>query len=214
MEQGVSIYTHKAKAKEQLLDNGFPATSLGVLKGRDKSRARSEQLSSCRGRNSSETRYLPSMTFVGLMGISWAGGLKVFGTWRGSSILHTSGFSATPQLLFQFSLWLRADSFAGEKKWTEKRGLTFLTWLLWVISISLPHLWQSWHCNSRRESLLLLSCQKLSALLLPHRVKILSPQLRIHSLVQLGVEAWGSITHNLQRQRMAPKSPSLGLFWG
>lgn len=39
MEQGVSIYIHKAKAKEQLLDNGFPATSLGALKGRDKSRA-------------------------------------------------------------------------------------------------------------------------------------------------------------------------------
>lgn len=36
MEQGVSIYIHKGKAKEQLLDNGFPATSLGALKGRDK----------------------------------------------------------------------------------------------------------------------------------------------------------------------------------
>lgn len=39
MEQGISIYIHKAKAKEQLLDNGFPATRLGDHKGKHKSRA-------------------------------------------------------------------------------------------------------------------------------------------------------------------------------
>lgn len=36
---------------------------------------------------------------------------------------------------------------------------------------------------------------KLSALFLTQHLKILSQQLRIHSLVQLGVEAQGSITH-------------------
>lgn len=110
MEQGVSIYIHKAKAKEQLLDNGFPATSPGALKGRDKSRAWSK-LSSCRGRNSSETHYLPSMTFVGSMGISWAEGLKVFGSWEGEQQPpHAWIFSHTITIGSIFSL-LKSCSF-------------------------------------------------------------------------------------------------------
>lgn len=148
MEQGVSIYIHKAKAKEQLLDNGFPATILGALKGRDKSRAWSEQL---RGRSSSETRYFPSMTFVCLMGISWDEGLKVFGTWEGEQHpSHVWIFSHTTTIVSIFSLvkswffWRWGEM--SRKTWMYL-GLTFLTWLLWVVSISLFHLWQR-HCSS------------------------------------------------------------------
>lgn len=75
MEQGTSIYTHKAKAKEQLLVNGFSATSLGDLKGKGKSRTWPNHLGSCTVRIlhlSSEMRYLASIILVDLMGISWA----------------------------------------------------------------------------------------------------------------------------------------------
>lgn len=46
MEQGGGTYIHKATAKEELLENCCPATSLGDLKEGDESRARSNQLSS------------------------------------------------------------------------------------------------------------------------------------------------------------------------
>lgn len=75
MEQGMGIYIRKAKAKEQLLDNSCPATSLGDLKEKDESRAWSNQLHSCRVGIlllSSEMQYLASTILVSLMEISWA----------------------------------------------------------------------------------------------------------------------------------------------
>lgn len=123
MGQGISIYIHKAKAKEQLLDNGFPATSLGDLKGKDKSKAGSNQLSSCRVRAlllSSAMHYLTSINLVGLMGISWAwkkpGVERSWASGSGNSIHHMYRFLASLQPSFQFSFLLTVDTSASKEK--------------------------------------------------------------------------------------------------
>lgn len=137
-------------------------------------------------------------------------------SWRSKGLWHLGGGAAvsTPPVdsqphhncCFNFLPWLRAEPFAGEEKQAEKH-----------FGLGCCELFRFPCPTSGRAGTVIPGgnlCRKLSALFLTHCGKILSQRLRIHSLGQLGVEAQGSITHPLKRQRRAPESPSLRLFQG